>query len=318
MRLSLVLALLGGLLLLVAWRMGGLALLGWWVVGLQRDLQGLLAGRIAALRAGEPHALAALLGLCAGYGFLHAVGPGHGKLLVAAAAVGTRTTARRMAGIAAAGSLAQALAAIVLIYGGMALVGATARATLGASEAWALPAGNAAAAAVGLWLALRGLRAWRATSRARAGHAHSHVPHGHDAHVPAHAVPAHDPHGACGCGRSHGPDPQAAAAAQGLGDMLALVGAMAARPCAGAMMLLAIAWSMGLAAAGAAGALAMGLGAASFTALAALLAVFGRETTLARFGTGRAGSRLLPALQIGAGLLLATSAGALLVGPLLV
>lgn len=97
--------------------------------------------------------------------------------------------------------------------------------------------------------------------------------------------------------------------------MLALVGAMAARPCAGAMMLLAIAWSMGLAAAGAAGALAMGLGAASFTALVALLAVFGRETTLARFG---AGGRLLPALQIGAGLLLATSAGALLVAPLLV
>lgn len=316
MRLSFVLALLGGLLLLVAWRMGALALLGWWVVGLQRDLQGLLAGRIAALRAGEPHALATLLGLCAGYGFLHAVGPGHGKLLVGAAAVGTRATARRMAGIAVAGSLAQALAAILLIYGGMALVGATARATLGASEAWAPSAGAAAAAAVGLWLAVRGLRAWRARSRAGAGHAHGHAAHAHAAHVHDH-VPAHvhDPHGACGCGRHHGPDPQAAAAAQGLGDMLALVGAMAARPCAGAMMLLAIAWSMGLAAAGAAGALAMGLGAASFTALVALLAVFGRETTLARFG---AGGRLLPALQIGAGLLLATSAGALLVAPLLV
>lgn len=119
------------------------------------------------------------------------------------------------------------------------------------------------------------------------GPGRAHVP---AAHVPAAHVPAHlhDPHGACGCGHPHGPDPEAAAAAQGLGDMRALVGARAARPCAGARRLLAVAWSMGLAAAGAAGALAMGLCAASFTALVALLAVFGRETTLARFGAGRA------------------------------
>ncbi len=86
-------------------------------------------------------------------------GPGHGKLLVGAAAVGAGAAARRMIGIAVAGSLAQSLAAIVLIYGGLVLVGATARATVGTSEAWALPVGSAAVAAIGAWIIVRGVRA---------------------------------------------------------------------------------------------------------------------------------------------------------------
>lgn len=91
---------------------------------------------------------------------------------------------------------------------------------------------------------------------------------------------------------------------------------MAARPCTGAIMLLAIAWSMGLPGAGAAGALAMGIGTASFTVIVALLAVLGRETALAWFEGGHAGRRVLPAMQIAAGLLLVTSGGALLVSAL--
>ncbi len=277
------------------WWSGGFAILAWWIVGLQRELQSTLAAEITALRGGEPHALAGLLGFCAAYGFLHAVGPGHGKLLVAGAAVGSAASARRMAGIAVAGSLAQALFALVLVYGGLALVGATARATIGASETWALPFGHAAVAAIGLTIAVRGLRTWRV---ARPGHGHHH-----------------DADHACGCGHDHGPDLRTAAAATGFAATAGLVGAMAVRPCSGAMMLLAIAWSMGLAAAGAAGVLAMGLGTAAFTVVVALLAVSGRETTLASFGDGRA-ARLLPALQIGAGLLLAVSGTTLLVSSL--
>lgn len=303
MRLSLLLgAALAGALL-VAWQAGGLQLLGWQLLGLQRELQSMLAAQVAALRAGEPHALAALLAFCAAYGFLHAVGPGHGKLLVGAAAVGAGATARRMAGIAVAGSLAQSLAAIVLIYGGLALVGATARAAVGTSEAWAMPVGNAAVAAVGAWIVVRGVRAWRSAGPAHGdGQLHRHD-HSHDAH-------------GCGCGHRHGPDLGEVSAARGLAGALALVGAMAARPCTGAMMLLAIAWSMGLPGAGAAGALAMGVGTACFTVVVALLAVLGRETALAWFESERAGRRVLPAMQIAAGLLLVTSGGALLVSTL--
>lgn len=282
-------------LITLLWWAGGFALLGWWLVGLQREFQTILAAQVSALRGGAPHALAGLLGFCAAYGFLHAAGPGHGKLLVAGTAIGSMTTARRMAAIAITGSLAQALFAILLIYGGLAVIGASARATIGASEAWALPAGHAAVAAIGTVIALRGLRAWPGR------HTHDH---GH----------AHGP--ACGCGHHYGPDAREITAARGLAGAAALVGAMALRPCAGAMMLLAIAWSMGLAAAGALGVLAMGLGTAAFTVAVALLAVSGRATALAGFGGGRRGARLLSALQLGTGLLLALSGATLLLASL--
>ena len=270
---------------------GSFAALAWWNVGLQRALQSILAARVSALQDGAPHALAGLLGFCAAYGFLHAVGPGHGKLLVAGASVGGAATARRMVAIAIAGSLAQALFAVVLVYGGLALIGATARATIGASETWAQPAGQSAVAAIGAVIAWRGARAWHRAAPIR-GHAHGP---------------------ACGCGHHHGPDPREAAAARGFAGAAALAGAMAIRPCAGAMMLLAIAWSMGLAMAGALGVFAMGLGTAAFTVAVALIAVSGREAVLARLGGGRWTARLLPALQLGAGLLLVASGTTLLI-----
>ncbi|MBP7003561.1 hypothetical protein [Amaricoccus sp.] len=311
MRVSLVLALALAAALLVAWQTGAAQVLGWRLLGLQRDLQSLLAAQVAALRAGEPHALAALMGFCAAYGFLHAVGPGHGKLLVGAAAVGTGATARRMAGIAVAGSLAQSLVAIALVYGGLALAGATARATVGASEAWAIPVGNAAVAAIGLWILVRGVRAWRAAARDIHGSDHHHH-HDHSHHHHDHGHHHHDHHDACGCGHRHGPSAAEVAAAPGLRGTLALVGAMAARPCTGAMMLLAIAWSTGLVAAGVLGVLAMGAGTAAFTLAVALAAVLGRDTALGWFEGARAAGRVLPALQIAAGLLLTASAAALL------
>jgi ABC-type nickel/cobalt efflux system permease component RcnA len=91
---------------------------------------------------------------------------------------------------------------------------------------------------------------------------------------------------------------------------------MAARPCTGAMMLLAIAWGMGVAGAGAAGVLAMGLGTALFTVAVAVLAVFGRAQALARLSVGGLAGRLVPALQVVAGILVATTGSALLVSSL--
>jgi ABC-type nickel/cobalt efflux system permease component RcnA len=300
MRLIAVVLAAAGLLFL--WQAGAFTAFGWWLMGLQRELQSILGAHVAALRAGEPGALATLVGFCALSGFLHAVGPGHGKVLVGAAAIATNATARRMAAIAVAGSVAQSLVAIVLIYGGFFLIGATARATVATSEAWALPAGHAAVAVVGAWIVIRGVGAWRRRSPERAhGHADGH---------------GGDHHGAHDCGHHHGPGAHEVAGARGLPGALLLVGAMAARPCTGAMMLLAIAWGMGVAGAGAAGVLAMGLGTALFTVAVAVLAVFGRAQALARLSVGGLGGRLVPALQVVAGILVATTGSALLVSSL--
>lgn len=65
--------------LLVVWAQGWFALLAYHAVDLQRDLQNALAGAIRQLKAGNAGALIGFVGLCFGYGVVHAIGPGHGK-----------------------------------------------------------------------------------------------------------------------------------------------------------------------------------------------------------------------------------------------
>lgn len=267
--------------LALLWLTGAFAAIGLWALEQQRALQGVLAARLQALRAGEPMALGALVGLAAGYGFLHAVGPGHGKLLVTGAALGTRTGARRMAGIALAGSLAQAGLAIAIVYGGFALFALSAREAAG-SEAALEPLGHLAVALVGAWLLARGL--WAAFA----------------------------PAPACGCGHDHGPCPEAVARAEGWRAAAGLIAAMAIRPCTGALIVLVLAWRFDLAAAGALAVLAMGLGTAAFTVAVALAAVTGREAAFVSAGAGPAARRLGAGLQIGAGALVLVVSGALL------
>ncbi len=278
---------------------GALDRVAWWAAEHQRALQTRLAAQVTALRDGAPGALWTLMAVCAAYGFAHAAGPGHGKVLIGGAALGTRATAHRMGGIAVLGSLAQALVAIAIVYGGFALFEATARGAVSAAEDWIDPIGNGLIACIGLWLIWRGLRRVAgpaASPAATDGHDHHHA--------------GHEP-----CGHDHGPDAAAVARARGLGDTLALIAGMAARPCTGALFVLVIAWRMDLVAAGAAAVLAMGLGTATVTLAVALLAVMGREAALISAGTGRGARVVMPVLQIaGGGLIVAVSAALLFAG----
>lgn len=272
------------------WATGGFAALTWWAADRQRALHGALAADLTALREGESTALWGLMALCAAYGFLHALGPGHGKALIAGAAIGTRANARRMAAIALAGSLAQAAVAIGLAYGGLALLDITARGLAEGAERWIAPIGALAIAVIGAWIFGRGLRDWKKAPTAA------------DAHV-------HGPD----CGHRHGPTPEQAARATSFGETLGLVTALAARPCSGAIFVLIIAWRMDLAWAGAGAAAAMGLGTAALTALTAWLAVTSRDAAFRSAGSTSAVRRLAPGLQILAGgVILAVAALALL------
>ncbi|WP_421700997.1 nickel/cobalt transporter [Aliiroseovarius sp.] len=242
-----------------------------WAVSEQRAIQNRMAGAVRALRGGEPGALAALLAAAAAYGFVHAVGPGHGKALIGGVGLGSSVSAPRLLALSLASSLVQALWAIALVYGGFFLFETSARRMTTLAEVYLAPVSYLAIATIGLILVWRGGRGLVRQAVAS--------PHGHDT--------GHDAgHHACGC-HAHGPSPEAVEQLRSWRDMAALIASIAIRPCTGALFLLVIAWQMDLRAAGALAVVVMGLGTATFTSLVAVSSVAARAVTFAsadRFG----------------------------------
>lgn len=229
-------------------------------LGLQRQAQDALAGALRALRQGQPGAVTGFLGLCFLHGFLHALGPGHGKGVIAAYAAAAPVPPARIAAIAALSSLAQAVTAIAVVYAGVWLLDGAREGVEGLAAAIE-PLSFAFVALLGLMLCLR---AWRRFPRPAAAQDHDHD-HGPD----------------CGCGHAHAPDPRALAAAGSRREMAALIAGVALRPCTSALFLLILTWRLGLDALGILGALVMGLGTMAVTLSSGLLA------GLARRGLGR-------------------------------
>lgn len=289
-----------GLLLAVAvwlWGMGGITALERWAADGQRDAQNAMAALLRRLKAGDAAALAGLMGFCFAYGFFHAAGPGHGKVLIGGYGLGRRVPVGRLAGLAVASSLAQAATAVALVYAGVFLLDWSRERMVDAAEVWLAPLSYVLIGMVGLWLLLRGARKlWFQRGAVAAAHEQHHDHHHHHDH-------SHD-HGACDdCGHKHGPTLDEAAEVRSLRDALVLIGAVAVRPCTGALFLLILTWRMGIDAAGIAGAFVMGLGTASVTVLVAVLSVTARESALAQIAGGPATVRALSLIEIAAGAL---------------
>ncbi|WP_299553906.1 hypothetical protein [uncultured Tateyamaria sp.] len=282
-----------GLALLWLFGFGGVTDIGQWAAAQQREAQTALAGGLRAVRAGEPGAWFALMGVCAAYGFFHAAGPGHGKLVIGGYGAAARVTAWRLSGLAVASSLAQALAAVLLVTLGAWVLGWGRTELTDAAEKVLAPANYIAIALVGLWLMARGVRRTRSM-----------------------AVHVIDEHGHCSsCGHAHAPSVDQAASVSSLQDAVAIIGSIAIRPCTGAVFLLILCFGLGIPWAGVAGAFVMGLGTASVTVLVALVAVSARQSAFA--GWSGAGSlRAMAVIEIMAGALIALVATTL-VWPLL-
>ncbi|PIE09334.1 MAG: hypothetical protein CSA72_13155 [Rhodobacterales bacterium] len=274
----------------------------------QRDVQNAMAGSLRALKRGEPGALAALWGLCFAYGFFHAAGPGHGKLVIGGYGVAERVPMVRLAGLALASSLAQAATAVMLVYAGVLLLGWSRERMQGIADDWMAPVSYGLIAIVGVWLLWRGLRSFR-INRAQSvpeGHDHDHD-HAHD-HHDHHHDHSHEGEVCPSCGHAHGPSLEQAASVHSLRDAVAVIGSVAVRPCTGALFLLILTWRMGIDMAGIVGAFIMGLGTASVTVLVAVLSVLFRESLAARAGSAAAARRLAALIEISAGAVIAVIA----------
>ena len=275
---ALILAALAGMALWL-WGFGGADWVLRVVTDTQRDVQNAMAGALRGLQSNTPGALATLWGLCFAYGFVHAAGPGHGKLVIGGYGTGSRVPAGRLAGLALAASLAQALTAILLVYTAVIVLGWGRARVTGLADDVLAPLSYALIGGVGLWLLVRGVRHFRAR-------------------------PDHDHTGdgdlCASCGHAHGPTLDQAAHVRSWRDALLVVGSIAVRPCTGALFLLILTWRLDLVWAGIIGAIVMGLGTASITVMVAFAAVGFRESALQLVNTG-AVARTLALAEIMAG-----------------
>ncbi|WP_282120683.1 nickel/cobalt transporter [Ruegeria atlantica] len=299
-------------LLLWFWGSGGFDHLAAWAAGEQREFQNQIARSLRAARAEQPEAVATLLTVCFAYGFFHAIGPGHGKVLIGGYGLGRNVAFLRLSAISLLSSLGQAVTAVVLVYAGI-LVFQMSRASLvDTTERVMAPISYGAIAAIGLWLIFRSIRSFARRHRSEKAHHHEHKHDHHHPHDEDHKHHDHD-HGVCAdCGHRHGPTADEVAQVGSLREAALLIAGIAARPCTGALFVLILTWQMGIAMVGIAGAFAMALGTATVTTLVGWTSFGLRGGLLASASATRFASVLAPTIELVAGLLIAVIASGLL------
>ena len=223
-----------------------------WAASEQRGFQNTMAGALRGIQTGDPLAVWTLCLATAAYGFVHALGPGHGKILIGGAALASSATLKRLGLLTLISSLAQSATAIALVGGLYFLLrlGSGDLSTL--AEVWLAPLSYAAIAAIGAILVFRGARSWlKAGQKKQSDHA-------------------------C-CGHSHGPSVDELKTLSSTRDAAALVASIAVRPCTGALFVLVIAARFDAFAVGCLAVITMGLGTAAFNVAVATSGVAARK-----------------------------------------
>lgn len=220
---------------------------------------------------------AVLIALSFAYGVFHAVGPGHGKAVLSTYAATQNVPLRRVIVLAAVSALTQAVIAVSLVSVAALVIREGLRWATRTADQWLEPISFAAMTAVGVVMAGRSLWQWRQQRQDTPSSSHHHH-HDHDHHH-------HDHHGdACGCGHAHLPSPSSMATGWRSGLMMAII--VGLRPCSGSLLVLALAYGLGLWATGVAAAFAMALG--TGLTLSGLVAIaYGSRNTLLRAVEGQ-------------------------------
>lgn len=285
------------------WAFGGMADLRLWAAEGQRTAQNAMAGALRGLRTGSPGAVWSLCAVTFTYGLFHAVGPGHGKVVLGGYGLSRRVALRRLAVLSLLASMAQAAMAVGLVVIGVWAFDWGRGEMTNTAERLMAPVSYGAMALLGLYLVVRGMgRIWRLLGGAprpafdgaataahpspaplRSGLAGLARQQVNAAQDPAEqAVPAARflalGRGAAAtagpicpdCGHRHGPSLDEVAGLRSFREAIVLIGVIALRPCTGAVFVLLLTWRMGVLYAGVLGAFAMGLGTALITMAVAM------------------------------------------------
>lgn len=241
-----------------------------WALGQQRGFQNTMARALRGIQANDPVAIWTLCTATAAYGFFHALGPGHGKILLGGAALASGATLKRLSVLTVLSSLAQAATAILLVGGLVFVVKMSSGDLATFTETWLAPLSYGAIAAIGAVLVFRGLRMWSKISTKH----HHHHDHDHSC-----------------CGHAHGPSVTEVTTLTSTRDAIALIASIAVRPCTGALFVLVIAERFDSFFAGCLAVVTMGLGTAAFNLLVATSGVAARRLA----GLGAVGGKRLEA-----------------------
>lgn len=227
----------------------------------QRDVNQQMSGLLKAVAENPTQAGGALLLFSFVYGVLHALGPGHGKVVITTWLATHPSKLKSSIGLTLAASLLQGLVAIGLVVVVLTLLQLPAR-QLHLSSFWLEKGSYALVGVLGLLLCWRALKKLRVLLRKPKFTAFT--PH----HV-------HDQH--CGCGHQHMPDPKQLERDEDWRARLVIVLSMGMRPCSGAIMVLLFSKVIGVFGWGVASALAMAAG-TSITISSLALLVHGFRT----------------------------------------
>ncbi|WP_029593610.1 nickel/cobalt transporter [Franconibacter pulveris] len=235
----------------------------------QRSVNRELSGLLQQVAQNPSRAGVSLLAFSFLYGVLHALGPGHGKIVIATWLATHPSRLKRSLALTLASSLLQGLVAIGLVVVVLKLLALPAR-QLHLSSYW-LEKGS--------YLLVGGLGAmlcWRAVKRLR-GLLRKPT---FNAFTPHHAHSE-----TCGCGHQHLPSPNQLERADDWRARLMVVLSMGMRPCSGAIMVLLFSKVIGVFGWGVAAALAMAAG-TSLTVSAIALFVHSFRRLAVRLGGG--------------------------------
>ena len=221
----------------------------------QRDVNQQMSGLLKAVAANPTAAGGSLLMFSFLYGVLHALGPGHGKIVIATWLATHPSKLKSSIGLTLASSLLQGCVAVGLVVVVLTLLQLPAR-ELHMSSFWLEKGSYALVGVLGLILSVRALKKLRALLRKPT----------FKSFTPQHV---HDEH--CGCGHQHLPTPAQLERGDDWRARLMIILSMGMRPCSGAIMVLLFSKVIGVFSWGVAAALAMASGTALTISSLALL-----------------------------------------------
>ncbi|NDJ56798.1 nickel/cobalt transporter [Enterobacteriaceae bacterium 4M9] len=237
----------------------------------QRDVNQQLSALLKAVAQSPAGAGGSLMAFSFIYGVLHALGPGHGKIVITTWLATHPSRLKSSLRLTFAASVLQGLVAIGLVTLLLALLQLPAR-SLHMSSFWLEKGSYLLVGVLGLLLCWRALRHLRRLLKRPTFTAFT-LHHEHSAD--------------CGCGHQHMPTEQQLATGEDWRARLMVVLSMGMRPCSGTIMVLLFSKVIGVYAWGMAAALAMAAGTALTISALALL-VHGFRSLAQRLGQGRA------------------------------